>query len=298
MGEADEREKLLPLWDHVTELAKRLRIWIYTFALATIFFMVFPADLGFIQNPLGLYKPIIAVIIQAIRNRLLPPSTGIQLIAGSFTAPIELYVIASVVFGFVVSVPVLAYEIYEFVDPALKPNERGSMYPFVTGFSLLYLAGALFGFFILLPFIIVGSLFFLQLTGAAPLLNIDEFYNLVFFTVIISGFSFTFPVFLVLLVKFHIIGTSALTRNRKYTWAGLYILTAVITPDGGPLADLALFVPIIILFEGAIMVAKRYEKTHPMEEERPEPAILRCSFCGGPIDPGGVFCGRCGKSRI
>ncbi len=296
MSEKSGDEKLLPLWDHVTELARLLRIWIYAFVIATIVFMVLPADLTFLQDPLGNYKPFIALVLQAIRNRLLPP--WVELIAGTFTAPLELYVVSSAVLGFALSIPVLAYEIYKFVDPALRPGERQALYPFVTGFSLLFIAGALFAFFILLPFVIYGTLVFLRYTGAAPRVGIDDFYSLVFFTTIITGFSFTLPIFLVLLVRFRVFDTSILTKRRKYLWASTYILTAIITPDGGPLADVALFGPIILLLEGSLLVARRYEKRRPPKELKPEPLILRCSYCGGPIDSSGVFCGRCGKSRL
>lgn len=132
-------ERVLPLWDHVTELAKLLRLWVYTFVIATIVFMVLPADLSFLNDPLAFYKPMISVVLLGIKDYLLPQS--VVLISGSFTAPIEIYFMSSIVLGFAVSVPVLAYEIYRFVDPALLPHEKRAVLPFVTGFSLLFLAG-------------------------------------------------------------------------------------------------------------------------------------------------------------
>src|SRR3989442_6147459 len=210
-------------------------------------FMFLPADASFLRNPFSFYKPLVSVIILYIKAQLLP--SNVQLIAGSFTAPIELYVIASVVFGFIVSIPVLAYEVYRFIDPALKPSERRSVYPFVSAFTLLFIAGAIFAFLILLPFIVIGTLIFLPVVGAAPFVNIEDFYTLVFFTLLTTGFAFTLPVFVVLLVKFQIIGTSGITKRRVWVWVGTYILTAVISPDGGPIADVALFIPIIILLE-------------------------------------------------
>ncbi len=290
------KEKILPLWDHVAELAKLLKVWIYTFVVATLAFMILPADLSFLSNPLGNYRPLVSIILIGIRDRLLPST--VQLIAGDFTAPIELYVLTSVTIGFGVSVPVLAYEIHRFVDPALRPEERESVYPFVTAFSLLFVIGCLFAFFVLLPFVVFGTLIFLGYTGAAPLVNINDFYSLVFFTILITGVSFTLPVFVVLLVKFGIIDSKILKKRRIYVWAATYILTAIITPDGGPLADFALFVPIILLIEGSFLVARRYDKEPKPRQPFLDRSILRCTFCGGPIDSGGVFCGRCGKSRI
>jgi Sec-independent protein secretion pathway component TatC len=89
-----------------------------------------------------------------------------------------------------------------------------------------------------------------------------------------------------------------LTKNRKYVWAVTLILTAIASPDGGPLADIALFVPIIILLEGSIWYAKRYEKGRKGEEPKSMTSGTACAFCGGDMDAGGVFCNRCGKSRV
>ena len=296
MAEQTREGKLLPFWEHVDELAKLLRAWIYTFIIATVLFMVLPADASFLDNPLTFYKPLISVIILYIKSSLLP--SNVQLIAGSFTAPIELYVIASVVFGFAVSIPVLAYETYRFIDPALRPGERLAVYPFVTAFSLLFLAGAIFAFFVLLPFIVFGTLIFLPYTGAAPFVNIEDFYTLVFFSILTTGLAFTMPVFLVLLVKFGIIETGSLTQRRLYLWVGVYILTAIITPDGGPIADVALFAPIIALLEGSLLVARRYEKNRPTRERTTRPTAATCNYCGEFLSAATVFCPGCAKSRL
>lgn len=296
MGQKGGAEKLLPIWEHVNELAKLLRAWIYTFIIATILFMVLPADASFLKDPLSFYKPLVSVIILYIKAQLLP--SNIQLIAGSFTAPIELYVVASVVFGFVVSIPVLAYEVYRFIDPALKPSEKRSVYPFVSAFSLLFLAGAIFAFLILLPFIVLGTLIFLPYTGAAPFVNIEDFYALVFFTILTTGFAFTLPVFIVLLVRFGVIRTASITQRRLYVWVGVYILTAIITPDGGPVADVTLFLPIILLLEGSLFIARRYERNRPPTEKKTELKAPECNYCSGSMDSAGVFCTQCGKARL
>src|SRR2546422_8026854 len=98
-----EEQRVLPLWDHITELSRRLRIWITAFIAATIFFLLAPADATFLSNALGLYKPFVAYVLQAIGNHVLP--SNVQLIAGSFTAPIMLYFVTSEVFSYIVIVP-------------------------------------------------------------------------------------------------------------------------------------------------------------------------------------------------
>ncbi len=113
----------------------------------------------------------------------------------------------------------------------------------------------------LAPFMIWAMIPFFSLAGAVPFIYVMDFYNLVFMTTLACGFTFTMPVFFVLLVRFGILKTSYITTRRRYIYAALYIITAVvITPDGGPLGDIALFVPMAILLELAVLFGKRYEK--------------------------------------
>ncbi len=288
MSETSEGEEVLPLWDHISELSRRIKVWIYAFVISTLFFLIFPADpVSFFQNPFQTYRPLITEVIKGIRERLLPPQY--TLIGGTVTSPLEIIVVGAAVFGFATSVPILAYEIYKFVDPAIKPTERQSLYPFVAAFSILFISGALFAFFVLLPFVFLFSLPFFNAVGFSTFIYADDFFNLIFFVLVASGFAFTIPAIFVLLVKLHVMGTSALRKNRKYVWAITLIATALASPDGGPLADIALFVPMIILIEGAMWFAKRYEKDDVIGVS-PKMGETKCSYCGGQIDPGGIFC--------
>src|SRR5947208_4011639 len=121
LSDPSETEKVLPLWDHINELSRRIKIWIYAFLGATLFFLVFPADpVSVYQNPFQIYKPLITAVLLAIRENLLPPQYF--LIAGTVTAPLEIIVLGAAVFGFAASVPELAYDIYMFFDSAIKPS--------------------------------------------------------------------------------------------------------------------------------------------------------------------------------
>jgi sec-independent protein translocase protein TatC len=296
LPENESHERVQPLWDHISELSKRAKVWIYSFVISTLLYLLIPSDLSFLQNPFQGYRPIIMTILLGIKSRLLP--SQYTLIGGTVTTPLEIILVAAAVFGFATSVPVLAYEIYKFIDPAIKPSEKQSVYPFVAAFSILFFVGGAFAFFVLLPFVFFFSLPFFAGLGISPFIFADQFYNLIFFVIVASGFAFTIPVFFVLLVKLHVLGTKMLTKNRKYVWALTLILTAIASPDGGPLADIALFVPIIILLEGSIWYARRYEKGSEEEEPTSITIDTTCAFCGGDMDAGGVFCGRCGKSRL
>jgi len=288
------QEKLGTIWEHLGELAARLKVVFYSLIAATVFFMVFPANSSFLTDPFAFYDPLISLVLRQVVKDTLPQ--GVQLIAGEFTAPLEIYLIASVLLGIAVSTPVIAYEVYRYIDPALYPEERRAIYPFVISFTILFLGGAGFGYKILAPFMLWAMLPFFELANSLPLINVMDFYNLVFVTSLTAGFSFTLPVFFVLLVRFGIIKTAFVTTRRRYIYAAMYIITAVVTPDGGPLADIALFIPMIILLELAVFFGRRYEK----KVARPpalKPEYTKCKFCGALMVTPAGFCPVCSKSQ-
>lgn len=293
-GAASE-SRSMTFWEHAEELAGRLKVVISVLIILTIALMIIPANLSFLENPLQFYDPFIAVVLRSMREYVLPPR--VRLIGLELAAPIELYVLASFVFAFALTIPVLAYELFRFVDPALTPDERSSAYPFVTSFSALFVLGLLFGYRLLAPSIIWGITPFFSAVGAEQVISIMDFYNILFITTVASGLIFTFPVFLVLLVKYGIMSTEILTKNRKYVYIGLLILTFAVTPDGGFIGNFVLLTPMIILMETGIFFAKRYEKDGVVRRFRWLPEETKCKFCKSTVRADITFCPNCGKSQ-
>ena len=285
----------MPFWDHVSELAKRIKAVFYVLVVSTVLFMVLPADFSHLGNPFAFYDPLVALVLRQIRAQVLPP--GVMLIGYELTAPMELYLIASFVFGFAVTIPVLAYEIHRFIDPALLPHERQAVYPFVASFSILFLLGAAFGYLVLMPLTLWALFKFFTVVGAEQIISIMDFYNMVFVSTIFSGLTFTWPVFFVLLVRFGIANTSMLSKNRKYVYGVMLIVIMFVTTDGGPLVDSMLMVPMIVLTETAIFFGKRYEKSRPITST-PTKEGPRCRFCAAEIEAGKGFCDVCGRAQL
>ncbi|MCJ7455293.1 twin-arginine translocase subunit TatC [Candidatus Bathyarchaeota archaeon] len=295
MTEPDKTSSVaMPFWDHVSELAKRLKVVLYVLIVSTILFMALPSDLSFLANPFEFYDPLVALFLRQIRAQVLPPD--VRLIGYEMTAPMELYLMASFIFGFVVTIPVVAYEIYRFIDPALYHDERRAVYPFVMSFTVLFLAGAAFGFIVIMPLTLWALFRFFPAVGAEQIVSIMDFYNMVFVSTIFCGLAFTWPVFFVLLVKFGLVGTSMISKNRKYVYAGLFIGIMFITTDGGPLVDAMLLLPMIVLTEIAIYFGKRYEKSKPTISV-PAKTTPKCRFCSAELETGKVFCDSCGKAQ-
>lgn len=284
----------MPFWDHVNELAKRLKVVLYVLIFSTVLFMVLPSNLVSVGNPFEFYDPLVALVLRQIRALVLPPD--VTLIGYELTAPMELYLIASFVFGFAVTIPVVGYEIYRFVDPALYPHERAAVYPFVLSFTALFVLGAAFGFMVIMPLTIWALFRFFTVVGAEQVISIMDFYNMVFVSTIFCGLTFTWPVFFVLLVRFGVVGTSMISKNRKYVYPGLFIVIMFITTDGGPLVDLMLLLPMVLLTEGAIFFGRRYEKSRPLTS-RPARTTPRCKFCYAELELGKAFCEKCGRAQ-
>jgi sec-independent protein translocase protein TatC len=289
----------MSFWEHTEELVKRLKVVLYTFIISTIAMMVFPANLASLaNNPLSFfefYEPLIAVVLRVIRQQVLPE--GVRLIGLEISSPIELYFIASAIFGAAITAPVFAYEVFRFIDPALYPHERRDIYPFLAAFLALLVGGLAFGYIILTPILIRATMPFFSIAGAELVISIMDFYTIVFAVTLVTGLMFTVPVFIVLLAKYGIIGTGRLRKYRKYWYLIWFIITAIITPDGGPIADLILFIPTVILLEAGILIASRYEKKSEIRRPRLFNEKETCKFCRKDIPPDTAFCPYCGKSQ-
>ena len=281
-------------WGHVTEFIKRMKIVLAVFVVSLFVMLILPGNTDFFALTNN-YKPLMSVILVYIANMFLPQ--GAQLFANSMSDPITLYAYAAVVFAVGITLPIFAYEAYKFIDPALYPHERKAIFPFVFAVTVLFIVGAIFGFFFLAPSFIQGFLPFYTAVNAVELFPIMDFYNTIFFTVIISGVLFMIPAFFVLLVKFGILHTKTITKQRKYIYAGLGIVAMLISPGATPQGDLYLFLALVVLIELSVFAGKRYE--HKMGNANTQPLLSKwfstptCRFCHSAIEENQHYCSNC-----
>jgi len=279
----------LRLGEHIEELRRRFKVIFISLVLTIVLVLLLPLRP---QELLGLdnvyWTTPVKLFLDGIRSYVLPP--GWVLIGFHVNEPLEVLLVASLVLGFALAVPVIAYEVYRFIDPALKEKERGAIYPVVVAATGLFLVGILFGYFILAKFIFFALQPFFVAVGAQTVLDVSDFYFVVFLSVIFSGVAFTTPVFVFLLIRFGVLSPKFFSKNRVIIWAVTYVATAFITPDGGPLLDVILFVPVIILLEAAVFIGRRYA---PETELQTSP---KCNYCGEELDVSKTFCVNCGRS--
>jgi len=281
-------------WGHVTEFIKRMKIVLAVFVVSLFILLILPGNSDFFATTND-YKPLMSVLLVYIGNMFLPQ--GAQLFANSMSDPITLYAYAAVMFAIGITLPVFAYEAYKFIDPALYPHERKAIFPFVSIVTGLFVFGGIFGFFFLAPQFIQGFIPFYTAVNALQIFPIMDFYTTIFFTVIISGFLFTIPAFFVILVKFGILHTKTITKQRKYIYAGLAIAAMLISPGATPIGDLYLFLALLVLVEVSVFVGKRFE--HKLGNSDSQSLISKwlnpptCKFCHAVIDENVQYCPSC-----
>ena len=252
----------LDIWEHIDELVRRARIIILAWFTTMAFVAFAPASLlryppSFDFDINANYNTIVGAFIEYVKENTAPQ--GITLIAGTWTGSIELYFNASALLGFIIALPIIAYEIYAFVKPALYPEEKSAAAKFALSFIALFIMGALISFYAVIPVTLRILTYFIGMIGAEPIFFVDDFYNFIFLSTVIIGLVFTFPNWVYILVKIGLIDHRDLSSNRRNFILGVSIVTAVLTPDPTPFSMLIISIPLIALYEISIYVAKKAE---------------------------------------
>jgi sec-independent protein translocase protein TatC len=251
------------IWDHLEELAQRLRIIILSVVIMTLIFAVFPSDpsviwrLDFSEN-----RALILTIMEIVQNGLLP-NPDVNLIAFNWMDTFYIYILVSVILGVISSVPVIAYQLFKFIAPALYPNERKWVVAFTVSFIALFSLGAVYAYFILLPTTFKVLYGFVFQSRVIPFFSVKDFYNMVAVGMLGSGIFYTFPLVLFLLVQADLLEVSTLKKNRKQFFIVMLIVTAILTPDPTPFTMLLMSIPFYVLFEGTIQILSRMKKPKP-----------------------------------
>jgi sec-independent protein translocase protein TatC len=290
----------MTMMEHVSELVSRLKIVLIALGLTcSIGFL--PADsLGY-TDPLHHYRPLVSLMMQRMKSDFLP--TSATLIAGGLVDTLFVYMYMSILVGVVLASPIVAYELYAYVKPALYPNERKYVVRFVGSFVALFVLGLAMAYFLIIPITFKILVWFITSAGATPFIAIKDFYNWVLTLLLASGIFYTIPVFVVLLVQFGIIPASILSGKGKiFTYIILFMIIFIFGPDPTPLTATIIMVPFSAIFEVAAYAARRIEsdrtvETRPRLFSSPTHSSVACKYCGGNVGAS-LFCSVCGRSSI
>jgi sec-independent protein translocase protein TatC len=250
-------DRKMPLIDHLIELRQRL-IW-----SALAFFVAFVVCYVF-------HKQIFSILVAPMNS--LPHPEGRRMI---FTAPTEAFFtyVKLAAWGAVcVSFPIIAGQLWKFVAPGLYQNEKSAFLPFLVATPFMFALGAAFLYFLILPY---GLQFFASFEipreagGAVPIqfeAKMNEYLSFVMALILAFGISFELPVLLVLLCRVGILTPRQLAEKRRYAIVALVTFAAIVTPPD-VFSQLALAIPMYVLYEAAIVIARFLEKPEEEEDE-------------------------------
>lgn len=162
--------------------------------------------------------------------------------------------------GFVLSAPFLLLFIGQFVSPALTKKELKLVWPLCLAALGLFLAGATFSYFLLVPSTLRVSVEINEMFGFVMRWTPGSYYSLLMWLVLGVGASFEFPLLIVLLVHMGLMTTAFLRKYRRHAIVVIFIIAAVVTPTPDPFTQCLFAAPLYVLFELAILAGARIER--------------------------------------
>lgn len=247
-GDPDWDQKEMPFTEHLRELRNRLIICVaVVFGIAVL--ALWPAQQ---------LIPIIA--------RTYFPGTTLNAFgpADAVWAIFKFALYIAVVIG----LPVILYQIWMFVVPAINPKTRKAVYIYVAPSIVLAAAGIAFAHFVVIKRVI-GGLLLLTNSIATATFGIESTINMVLLLFLAFALIFQTPVIMILLARIGLINSPMLRQNRKYIGFGMMVVGAVLAPDGSPITMMMLAGPMYVLFEGSIWIIVVLEKSWKREELAP-----------------------------
>lgn len=241
-AEFDER---LTLVEHLDELRTRLVVSVAALVVAAI--------LCFWQNHL----------ILEIANGPLPE--GFEPLTFSVAEPFMTTLTLSLYGAILLALPVILYQLYAFVLPAFTPSERRIALPLLLMVPVLFIAGVVFAYYVVTPAAVNFLLGF-----NADEFNIQvrarEYYSFFALSLISVGVLFQIPVGVLAVTRLGIITPQQLSENRRYAYLVIAVL-AMLLPGTDPVTMLIAMVPLVILFEFSIVLARAFGRPRTAGDE-------------------------------
>ncbi len=172
---------------------------------------------------------------------------------------IFLYFQIAIIAGIILSIPNLFYQLWRFISPALRKNERKYILAIVVFSSICFLLGIFFAYFVMLPL----ALSFASQFGTTAIKNefaIDEYMSIIISVMLAAGFVFELPMLSFFLSKLGILTPDFMKKYRRHSLVIILIAAAILTPGTDPVSQVILAVPLFLLYEISILVSKLSQK--------------------------------------
>jgi sec-independent protein translocase protein TatC len=171
--------------------------------------------------------------------------------------------------AFIITSPIVFYEVWKFIAPGLMPKEKKYALPFVLTTSSLFIIGSLFCFLIVLPFA-MNFLLTYKMENLQTNWTLGYYIDFCLKFILAFGAVFELPVVTVFLTKLGIVTPDFLAKNRKYAVLIAFVIAALLTPTPDAFNQTLMAVPIIILYEVGILASRILNKKKQPKEEKKE----------------------------
>jgi len=242
------REKPMGFWQHLDELRGVLIKSVVAFVICAVLVGSFATN--FME---WLKWPLLTV---AKDYPQLDTSLGTLSILEVFNMIIQLCVFG----GLLLASPLILFFISQFVSPALTDRELRAVKPMCFAALFLFLLGASFSFFLLMPSTVRIAIELNQAFGLETRWTAGNYFSTMSWLVLGSGAVFEFPLVVVLLVWLGVLTTAFLRKYRRHAIVLIFVIAAIVTPTPDPLTQSIFAGPLYALFEISILVSSRVEK--------------------------------------
>ena len=273
MAESADAQKM-PLLDHLIELRSRLlksAVGLLTAFLVCFFFA--EEIYGFLTVPLA----------DILSERREDP----RMIFTALTEVFFTYVKVAFFAAAFISCPIFLSQIWLFVAPGLYKNEKSALAPFLIATPVLFFIGGALVYYAIFPLAATFLIGFEVPRGGDAGIAIElearvsEYLSLIMKLIFAFGLCFQLPVIMTLLARVGLATSEGMAAKRKYAIVGVFLVAAVLTPPD-PISQISLALPIILLYEISIYMAKLVEKKRRKAEEEAEAEV---GGAGGDVTP-------------
>ena len=249
MKSEDKNFKEMTLIDHLTELRKRL-IWCFVYIIIIFIICFYFADnlFGFLAGPLV---------------KLMDTEGGQGFIYTALQEAFFTELKIALFFALFFSFPIIAIQIWKFIAPGLYSKEKKAFLPFLIATPILFFAGGSMVYYVISPIAWKFFLSYQNLNSAGIPIRLEakmgEYLALIMRFIFAFGIAFQLPVALTLMAKANLVNYEGLKKFRKYAIVLSFLAAAFLTPPD-PFSQISLALPIIILYEVSIYLAKIVSK--------------------------------------
>ena len=240
-------EATKPLIEHLEDLrGMLLRIAAALFVGFNICLVFANRVLGFLEAPLYRVVPNPESCLQSLN------------VTDSFVLAVQL----SFYGGLILTMPLIIYFIADFILPALRPKERTTIIPsFIIG-ALLFLAGAAACYYAMIPQTLKAFVKYSVWLGIKPQWTVSSYIGFVTQFMLAVGVTFEVPLVILILVRLGVLRAATVARSRRIMMAAAVVLAAVLAPPD-PLSMIIMAIPLVLMFEITIWLAKWVESRRP-----------------------------------